>query len=46
MVEITVSIQPGKSMDRHDNGTIQKYIYCLISDVRIDWKNSGLYQFS
>ena len=33
-------------MDRHDNSTIQKHIYCLISDVRIDWKNSGLCQFS
>ncbi|KUM55334.1 hypothetical protein ACN42_g11960, partial [Penicillium freii] len=29
-------------MDRHDNGTIQNYIHCLIIDVRTDWKNNGL----
>ena len=46
MVGITESIQTGKSMDRHDNGTIQKHIHCLISDVRIDWKNSGICQFN
>ena len=40
MVEITESIQTGKSMDRHDNDTIQKHIHCLISDVRTDWKTA------
>ncbi|KUM65485.1 hypothetical protein ACN42_g1537, partial [Penicillium freii] len=39
-------IQTGKSMDRHDNGTIQNYIHCLIIDVRTDWKNNGLCHFS
>lgn len=46
MLEITKLTQLGKSMDHYDNGTIQKHIHCLISDVRIDWKNSGLCQFS
>ncbi|KUM56773.1 hypothetical protein ACN42_g10431 [Penicillium freii] len=40
MVGITKSIQTGKSMDRHDNGTIQNYIHCLIIDVRTDWKTT------
>ncbi|KUM57321.1 hypothetical protein ACN42_g9872 [Penicillium freii] len=43
---ITKSIQTGKSIDRHDNGTIQNYIHCLIIDVRTDWKNNGLCHFS
>ncbi|KUM55589.1 hypothetical protein ACN42_g11662 [Penicillium freii] len=46
MVGITKPIQTGKSMDRHDNGTIQNYIHCLIIDVRTDWKNNRLYHFS
>ena len=46
MVEITVLIQAGKSMDRYGNGTIQKHIHCLIIDVRTDWKNNGLCHFS
>ncbi|KUM55455.1 hypothetical protein ACN42_g11819, partial [Penicillium freii] len=46
MVGITKPIQTGKSMDRHDNGTIQNYIHCLIIDVRTDWKNNGLCHFS
>ncbi|KUM55336.1 hypothetical protein ACN42_g11980, partial [Penicillium freii] len=46
MVGITKPIQTGKSIDRHDNGTIQNYIHCLIIDVRTDWKNNGLCHFS